>query len=306
MKRLPIVLASMAVLWVWSDAQGQSLTERIRAVREQRQQDAAQAGPAQAPEEDTLQIPLKLRKMMDNVSFDQTPASEVFQWWSKATEIPLVIDFAGMEIDGIDPNQEITLNLETVPAKVLLQVIMRQASPDVDLIYEVTPWYIQVMTKRQANRNPVVRVYDIADMTMPIPNFTNAPSFDLNDALSNTGSGGSGRGGGSSSGGGSGLFSQDNEQDEEQTKTKQERGEALADMIRETIEPDIWAANGGLYASTRYYDGKLIVNAPMYVHRQIGIPTVTQYVPGSSGGYASPAGGTAAPAVSKPFGTQAR
>jgi hypothetical protein len=88
--------------------------------------------------------------------------------------------------------------------------------------------------------------------------------------------------------------------------TKNESGQSIAEMIRNTIEPDIWQENGGLYASARYYDGRLIVNAPLYVHRQIGIPTVEAYVPGSVGGYRSPAGGTAAPSVSRPFGVQER
>ena len=301
MKRLPIVLTCLAMVSVWSVAQGQSLEERIRIVREQRQAEQDQQAQA-AAEEDKLQIPRKLGKMMDEVAFDAVPAREVFDWWSEATDIPLVIDFAGMEIDGVNPDQAITLKLKTVPANVLLKVIMQQASPDTDLIYEVTPWYVQVMTKRQANRHTEVRVYDIADMTMEIPNFTDAPDFDLNSALSNTNSGGSSGGGGGNS---SGLFNDNNkETNKAQTKTKQQRGDELADLIRNTIEPTIWAANGGDVASARYYDGKLIVNAPKYVHRQIGIPTLKAYKPGSSGSYQSPAGGTSPPKASEPFGTE--
>jgi hypothetical protein len=286
---------------VLSDAQAQSLQDRISAVREQRERQALQQEAQPQPE--SQQIPRKMGILFDEVFFDQTPAREVFQWWSATTEIPLVIDWNGMEIDGVDPEQGITLNLQTVPAKLLLNVIMQQASPDADLIYEVTPWYVHVMTKRQANRNPVLRVYDVTDMVMTIPNFTNAPRFDLNEALSNTSSGGSGGGGG---GGSSDSLFGDSEDNEEEEPTKNERGQNIADMIRQTIEPDIWASNGGVYASARYYDGKLIVNAPMYVHRQIGIPVVAAYRPGAAGGYVSPAGGTQAPSSHEPFGVQDR
>ena len=46
------------------------------------------------------------------------------------------------------------------------------------------------MTKEQANKESVVRVYDIQDLISRIPNFK-GPEFDLNQALSNTSSGGS-------------------------------------------------------------------------------------------------------------------
>lgn len=300
MQRVPIVLACLIFAVVFSDAQAQSLQERIQIVKEQRSQ-AAQP-EMDAPQPESLQIPRKMGTLIDEVFFDQTPARDVFNWWSSVTDVPLVIDWNGMALDGIDSEQSITMDLKTVPAKLLLKVIMRQASPEVELIYEVTPWYVQVMTKRQANRNPVLLVYDVSDMVVTIPNFTNAPRMDLNDALSNTNSGGSSGGGSGSS---SKLFGDENEEDEDQP-TKNERGQNIADMIRRTIEPDIWQENGGFYASARYYDGRLIVNAPRYVHQQIGMPVAKSYRPRTIGGYKSPVGGTQPPSVGKPFGIQER
>ncbi len=308
MKR--VLALTCLTLTVWTTcAQAQSLSDRINAVREQRRQ-AAQQPQVQPPE--SLQIPLKIRKIIDEVFFDQSSAQDVFNWWSSTTDIPLVIDWNAMELEGIDPEQPITLDLKTVPARLLLDVLIHQTSPEVDLIYEVTPWYVQVMTKRQANRHPVLRVYDVADMVMTIPNFTNAPSFDLSRALSNTsrgGGGGSGSSGGGGSGG-SGLFGNNNDGEDEDLPTKDESGQNLADMIRETIEPDIWVGNGGEFSSVRYYNGRLIVNAPMYIHRQIGIPVVTanasnlgRVMPARSG---STVGGTGTPSPNKPFGRQRR
>jgi len=42
--------------------------------------------------------------------------------------------------------------------------------------------------------------------------------------------------------------------------------------IRETIEPEIWQQLGGQHASIKFFNGRLIVKAPRYVHEQIGIP----------------------------------
>ena len=303
MKCVPALTACLILTAAVSDAPAQSLSERIAIVKDQRNQ-AAQ--PQEVVQPQSLQIPQKLSVIIDDVLFDQTPARDVFNWWASRVDVPMVIDWDGMALEGINPEQRITLDLKSVPARILLDVLMRQASPDVELIYEVTPWYVQVMTKRQANRNPVLRVYDVSDIVMRVPNFSNAPSFDLNEALSNTGSGGSGNSGGGG-GGGSGLFTDDNEDDgEDEDSTQAERGESIAELIRETIEPGIWQENGGAYASVRFYDGRLIVNAPMYIHRQIGMPTVSGYTPRSIGGYKSQAGGTDAPSTSKPFGTEPR
>ncbi len=306
MKCVPALTACLILTAMVCDAPAQSLAERIAIVKDQRDRAAQQE--QQAPQPQSPQIPQKMSVLIDEVLFDQTPARDVFNWWASRVDVPMVIDWEGMALEGINPEQGITLDLRTVPAKILLDVMMRQASPDIELIYEVTPWYVQVMTKRQANRNPVLRVYDVSDIVMRVPNFTSAPNFDVNEALSNTSSGGSGNSGGGGGGGGSGgIFTDDNEDsDEDDEPTKTQSGESIADLIRQTIEPDIWQENGGAYASVRFYDGRLIVNAPMYVHRQIGMPTVSAYTPRSIGGYKSAAGGTDAPSVEKPFGTQPR
>lgn len=291
-------------------ASAQSLSDRISAVREQRREAAQRTQPQEVAVE-SLHIPQKMQKIIPEVFIDQTSARDVFNWWSSQTDIPMVIDWNAMELEGIDPEQIITLDLKTVPARLLLDVLMRQTSPQVEMIYEVTPWYVQVMTKRQANRHPVLRVYDVADMVMTIPNFTNAPRLDLNEALNNTNSGGSGgRGGGGGGGGGSGLFGENDNEEDQAQPTKAESGENLANMIRNTLEPDIWQANGGEFSSVRYYNGRLIVNAPLYVHRQIGIPVAatsasnrSRVMPARPG---STVGGTAPPSPIKPFGRQKR
>ncbi len=263
MKRM-LVFACIGVLSLASGAQAQRLQDRIDAIREQDRQRAEQD---QQQAEDALHIPVRMATIIPEVFFDHTQARTVFNWWSTTTGVPMVIDWNAMELEGIDPEQPITLDLQTVPASLLLNAVIRQASTEVELIYEVTPWYIHVMTKHQANRFPVIRVYDVSDMVVQIPHFNDAPSFDLTEALSNTNSGG---GGGSSSS----LFSDSDEEDDQEQLTRSERGQEFADLIINTVEPDVWQVNGGT-ATIWFYDGRLIVNAPRYVHKQIGIPTVT-------------------------------
>ena len=86
-------------------------------------------------------------------------------------------------------------------------------------------------------------------------------------------------GGGISSGGsrGDGSIFRDTDRrgedrDELRIEQRIQKTEDITRLIRDTIEPDIWQANGGQYCSVRHFEGRLIVNAPMCVHHQIGIP----------------------------------
>jgi len=63
-------------------------------------------------------------------------------------------------------------------------------------------------------------------------------------------------------------------EDDEPVLPRSERGERIADLIRNNIEPRLWHANGGLGGRIVYYDGRLIIRAPEYVHQKIGMPAI--------------------------------
>ncbi|MEX0653212.1 MAG: hypothetical protein WD534_14830 [Phycisphaeraceae bacterium] len=260
-----------AILLTATPATAQRLSERIENVRQQR---------AAAERERQQTAAQRLTQMVENVDFQSTRVQQAVQWWSQQTGIAVVVNWESMLIDGVDPDTPITLSLRRVPANQLLSLLLQQASPDEALIAEATPWYVEIMTRRQANRRTVTRVYDIMDLLHPVPNFDNAPQFDLESALDDEdgGSGRGGRGGGRGDGnrgggGGGGLFGDsDDDREDVDIPSRAERAEELMDMIRTSIEPDIWQEFGGEHASIRFYNGHLIINAPMYVHRQIGTP----------------------------------
>ncbi|QQE11170.1 hypothetical protein JD969_16970 [Planctomycetota bacterium] len=245
----------------------QSLQDRVQAIRMAKNLEKGKAGSTTRD---------KIGMTFKNVKMAGKPAREAIDQWSKRTGIKVVINWSKLELEGIDPEQPLTMEFKAIPASQLLDLMLRQISPDEKLITRTTDWYIAVMTKRQAMRHRVVRTYHIGELTMDIPDFNNAPSFDLNDALSNTSSGGS-RSGSSSQN----LFG-DEANDDSVRKTKTARGNEIAELVMQTIEPGIWAPAGPCTA--RYYRGNLIVNAPLYVQEQIGIaasPTISVMNSGS-------------------------
>lgn len=217
--------------------------------------------------------PLQLmRETMTSVNLEDIPGKLALEIWASQTNVPLVVNWASLEAQGVDPTTPITLKLHRVPGEQVLKLIIQQLHPDPlgddELLLDVQQWYVRVMTRQDALRRSTTKMYFIGDLLMDIPHFDNAPGFDLNDALSNTSSGGSNGGGGG--GEESKLFRDDNDDRKEKPLSKQEKAQRIVEMIRETIEPDIWRANGGEYGSVRYYRGMLVVKAPAFVHEQIG------------------------------------
>jgi len=213
----------------------------------------------QSSEENEPSIAELMVKPLRGVDFEEVPAREAFKWWARATNIPLVIQWEALEGAGIDSQQPITLKLNHATAASVLSLMLKITdTQEQTLLAEITPWWVRVMTKEQANAEPIVRIYEVMDLTHPIPNFDDAPSFDLSEALSSTNEDSSS------------LFGSDDDDSGEVTKTRSELGQELAETVRATIEPDLWLANGGTVASVRYIRGYLIVKAPIYVHQQLG------------------------------------
>jgi hypothetical protein len=270
-----VAVALGSLFTMVADVAAQSLGQRIQHVRDQQARQHA-ARPEDnldgASYNDGLRLSDRLGAVVREVHLDQVRLQGALDWWSRVTGVPMVADWNALSLEGVDSEKRITLNLRAVPADQLLGMILKMAEPeDAELtpgpmlLWDRTPWYIEVLTRGMANRRVVTRVYIVEDLTMEIPNFDDAPSFDLSQVLSSKVS----QGGGSSTG----LFNDAN-RGKRPGVSKEERGEQLATLIRDTIEPDIWIENGGQYASVRYFQGRLVVTAPQYVQRQIGLPSI--------------------------------
>src|SRR2546430_688253 len=61
----------------------------------------------------------------------------------------------------------------------VLTLTARQIAVDSPLIWEATPYYVELMTKAQANQRTSVVVYPIHDLVQEIPDFHDAPEFNL-------------------------------------------------------------------------------------------------------------------------------
>jgi hypothetical protein len=166
--------------------------------------------------------------------------------------------------NGMDPETQITIKVSDTPALIVLERILLRAQRIESSGDEYTWQFsdfgsLELGPKLELNRNQRVELYDIADLLFVVPDFDNAPEFDLQSAVQAAGGGG----GGSSQSPFSGGATDPN------FVSVTDRAQAITDLIQSTIEPDQWAALGGDGASMTFYGNSYVITAPDYIHRQI-------------------------------------
>lgn len=273
MKSIPLtVLTVVAIAVVASPAHGQTLSQRIAAVKAERARlaEAAKPAPKITPKTKILQALLYTKL---SVNFDQTPARDAFEYLKTSLGINLIARYSDDETShGIDPELPITVNAENMQALELLSMVIEQCEVSEACTWQLRKTFLEIGTKDRLSTSVTreIRTYPIDALLFEAPDFTGAPRLGLdelyyqqnrNRSLPSSGLTGS------ISVGGSNATSQ--------SQSKQQRAQELVELIIETIDPMGWAQNGGDWASIRYHDGALIVNAPDFIHRQInGYPTI--------------------------------
>jgi uncharacterized membrane protein YgcG len=215
-----------------------------------------------------------LNRVLPEMKFDGIAFGEAIEFLRDVTGANLHVNWKAVESAGVTKDTPINVRLRQVTLKKVLSLMLSEAAPGGELTYQVDGGVIEITTRELADRNVYTVVYPIEDLIMEIPDFTDAPTFNLDQQQNGSGGGGGGgggRGGGGGGGGGQGLFGGQGQSmnREDPGKTKDERANELMDLIRELIYPNVWRENGGP-ASIRYFNGHLIVTAPRSVHEAIG------------------------------------
>lgn len=211
-----------------------------------------------APADHAPAIPQRLADEIAHVDLQGVTVRQALSWWSDVTKIPLRFDDDAAQQDGLDVDRLVTLRVSFVPASQVLKEILQTAATDQQrFIAEITPWYLKLQSRKQANRQLTLRVYLISDFLLEVPHFPAPPSMNLSTALS-----GSGRSGSSN------LYTTTTTETLNRA-SPQERAQKLKELIQQMVEPDVWDASGG-ESTIAIFQNQLVVKAPKYVHDQIG------------------------------------
>ncbi|MBM4109198.1 MAG: hypothetical protein FJ255_10380 [Phycisphaerae bacterium] len=223
------------------------------------------------PERDTL---LRMMRLM-TIEFKDARLEDVVRYLGEQTGAelePMWID--DQNATGLDKEQTISLKVNNVSALTVLEKILARAQTDAFAEENTNTWQmsdlgtLQFGPKARLNKFKRLEIYDINDLLLVIPEFAEAPQFNLDSVLQNTGGG---RGGG---GGGQSPFQNTQRQQQgafggDERRPREERADDIKRIITELVEPNQWIDNAGDGGSIRYYQGTFIVNAADYMHRQL-------------------------------------
>lgn len=215
----------------------------------------------------------KLDEILPEIRFQDQPFENVVEFLVELKGVNLNVDWEDLEANGVEKDKTVTIKLNNLPFRVVLRELLTQVGGDVRLAYQVTEGLIKIATKEKLDRDKNILVYDINDLLVNVPRFTNAANLNPAQALNQAGQGGQG------GGGGGGQLFEDNEQGGEgaageggaigggggRTQIVQE----IIDIIRQTVEPESWRDTGAGDGSIRELNGQLIVYNTSDAHRAV-------------------------------------
>lgn len=212
-----------------------------------------------------------LNANVESAKFDNVPLSVVIDSIRDQTNANIHVNWKALEAADVDKDAQVNLRLRNVPVHKLLDLALEEAGAGTALTYYVDQGVIEITTSELADQSMITRVYPVDDLLLEIPDFTDAPDFNItNNNTQTSGTGGGGGGGNSSQGLFNGSNGNNNSQATQLT-TKTQRAQALIDLIEQVIRPEIWQTSGG-QATIHYFNGSLIVRAPRSVQEALGGP----------------------------------
>ena len=201
-----------------------------------------------------IQTAAQLERVLPEINFAAVPFSDVVDFLRDITQSNIFVNWKALEAAGIDRSTAVTARLRNVKFSKALNTILSEVSGGaVKLAYTIDEGVISISTEEDLAKNVVTRVYDIRDLIINVPDFTDSPDFNLDTGGGGGGRGGGGGGGGNIFGGGGGQGQND------QGPGRQELVDQIIRLIEDTVSTDSWKDNGGAVGSIRELGGQLIV-----------------------------------------------
>ncbi len=206
-----------------------------------------------------------LAKLSDRripVSFEENNFEDVLKFVASVGDLEMDIDWESLEDIGVDPESTVSLKLTNVPLQTVLDRVLEKASdPEVPAGWAVYDGVLTIASDEVLRRNTVLEIYDIRDLLIEVPDYDNAPDFDLQSAFQNSGQQGGG-------GGGQSPFQQNDQEDADRIP-REELIERIVDLIQENVDPEGWQDTGGDTGTIQELNGNLIITNTPKNHRAI-------------------------------------
>jgi type II secretory pathway component GspD/PulD (secretin)/tetratricopeptide (TPR) repeat protein len=216
------------------------------------------------PEENRRALSLLENKRIPT-NFNDTPLSSVVEFVRSITNLNIDVNWTSLEGKGIDQNTPVTLNLSSVPVKTVLDKVLEKVGQDPGngAAWSINSGVLTIASREEINRTKSLQIYDIRDLLVEVPDYANAPEFDLAGVLASAGGGG--RGG---AGNGQSPFRDVNDRGP-QRKSLEERTNEIIGIITTNVDSAGWQENGGDVGFIQQLAGNLIITNTPANHRSI-------------------------------------
>lgn len=208
----------------------------------------------------------KLQSSLPQVQLQGVGFAEALDRLNREHGLNLNVRWNRIEPAGIDPKTPVDVSLQNISLARALDILLEQvAPPETPLAYTVSDGVVTISTQDDLNRDTVTRVYDISDLLVAPTNPGRAPNVTLTEARSNTGFVSTMPGDGS-------LFADETQAADSADVYENERRktvERLLDLIRTTVQPGTWLADGGTVGAIRELNGQIIVTHTSQAHEQL-------------------------------------
>ncbi len=195
------------------------------------------------------------------VNFQDAALDDVLTFLSQFGNLEMDVDWASLQQIGVDPESLVSLKLTNVPLETVFNRVLEKVSdPSVPAGWAVTDGVLTIASDEVLRRNTVLEIYDIRDLLIEVPDYDNAPDFDLNTIFQQGGQQGGGGGGQSPFQGG---------QADIERQDREELIEELIDIIQSNVDPDGWEDLGGETGTIRELNGNFIITNTPKNHRAI-------------------------------------
>lgn len=185
------------------------------------------------------------------INFDKTPLHLAIEFLRDLAGTNFHVNWRALEESGISRETPVTVKVSNVTVGRVLDLVLDQLNVNRDRLGRVY-WVIQegvvhIATGEVLNRNTKVRIYDVGDLLMVVPNFQ-GPRISMDTGNANNGSsggglfddvGGGGSGVGTTSGSGSGRG-----EETDIAEQRQRLRDNLIETIKNTIGEEMWEPTG--------------------------------------------------------------
>ena len=209
-------------------------------------------GPRQSTRTSQLHSALDKRIPVD---FMNEPFEGVLERFADDYRLNIIVNWNDLKRAGVDRTVPIDLSLPNeITLKMALTEVLNQAgSGAVEIGYVVGDEAIRIATRHTLDRETYTAVYDINDLLMEIPMFTDSPISDLAQANEQ------GRLRRNERADMPWRYGDDDDDESEEDPARTGRVRKLIELIQETVAPDSWIDRGGTIGTMKEFNGQLVV-----------------------------------------------